>query len=308
MQQKMAKISSPSYTLKSFKNFPLRNLELTFTIADFERRVRMYHVNKILHSMVINQFFDNVICVIQKRRNKFEIIDGQHRITALELLRDNYGIRTYDLVLMIFDEKLARTIYRRINLGSPLKLSDHLMALDNNQHKFFTKLRPHFVHYNDGRLPKFEMILNALSYAKNGSPRAVRPQLLDRMFNSITVNDIKIISKFSNAIKNVEPFIPKKRQNIYRYAIYRNIFRVGYENNFDEQLWEDFITTCKTDPEVEKSYNVRSSNSVMNMYVYMIKNIAPRLGLKLQKIERTNTETRLVLDKQVEHPASKLAI
>lgn len=307
MQQKMAKISPPSYILKTLKNFPLRNLELTFTIADFERRIRIYHVRKILRGMVTNEFFDNVICVVQKRKNKFEIIDGQHRITALELLRDEYGVRNYDLVLMIFSEKLSRTIYRRINLGTPLKLQDHLMALDNKLHPFFIKLRPYFVHYNDGRVPKFEMILNALSYAKNGSPRAVRPPLLDRMFNSITGNDIKIITKFSVALRNVEPFIPKHSQNLYRFAIFRNIFRVGYENNFDQDLWEDFITICKTDKEIEKSPSMRTVASVTEMYNHMIKNIAPKVGLKLKKVERTNTQTRLVLDKQQSN-LSKLAI
>jgi len=47
------------------------------------------------------------------------------------------------------------------------------------------------------------MILSALSYAKNGSPRAVRPLLLDRMFKSITPDDLKAIISFAIAIDTV---------------------------------------------------------------------------------------------------------
>lgn len=306
MKEKSIVVKPPPYTLKILDNFPLRNLELQFTIADFERRVRSYHVKKILKSMVVNEFFNNIICVVQKRKNKYEVIDGQHRITALQLLRDNYGIKQYNLVLMIFNEKSSRIIYRRINLGTPLKLQDHLMALDDGNHPFFTKLRPHFVHYNDGRLPKFEMILNALSYAKNGAPRAVRPLLLDRMFNSINGNDLKVIAKFSKALRNVEPFIPKVRQPLYRFAIFRNMFRVGYENDFDQYMWEDFISICKTDTIVESSHDMRTAKSVINVYNHMIKKIAPSIGLKLQKIERTNVETRAVMNDPA--PPNKLAI
>lgn len=299
MKEKSIVVKPPPYTLKILNNFPLRHLELQFTIADFERRVRLYHVKKILKSMVVNEFFNNIICVVQKRKNKYEIIDGQHRITALQLLRDNYGIKNYNLVLMIFNEKSSRMIYRRINLGTPLKLQDHLMALDDGNHPFFIKLRPHFVHYNDGRLPKFEMILNALSYAKNGAPRAVRPLLLDRMFNSINGNDLKIIAKFSKALRNVEPFIPKISQPLYRFAIFRNMFRVGYENDFDQDKWEDFITICKTDQIVESSHDMRTGASVLKVYNHMIKKIAPSIGLKLQKIERTNVETRAIMNEPV---------
>ncbi len=247
---RMKKIVSPSYIWKSMKNFPLRKLEQTFLTAEFERPLKERHVNKIVEAMAANEFFNNILSMIQKR-NRFEIIDGQHRIAALKELRDNYGVTNYDLIIMIFPEKFSRKIYRRINLGYPLKMQDHLRALDNNNHSFFTELRSHFVHYNDGVLPKFSMILSALSYAKNGSPRAVRPLLLDRMFKSITTNDLKVIKSFSIAMNSVESHVPKKHQLIYSHTVYRNIFRVGYENRFDQSGWENFITLCNTDKNIE---------------------------------------------------------
>ena len=295
----MKQILSPTYIWKSLKNFPLRKLEQIFLIAEFERPLRERHVNKIVEAMAANEFFNNILSVVQKR-NRFEVIDGQHRIAALKELRDNYGVTNYDLVIMIFPEKFARKIYRRINLGKPLKMQDHLRALDNNNHSFFTELRSHFVHYNDGVLPKFSMILSALSYAKNGSPRAVRPLLLDRMFKSITINDLKVIKSFSIAMNKVEPHVPKRHQILYSHPVYRNIFRVGYENRFDHSSWENFILLCQRDRKIETLHNIRTMEAVREMYGHMIEKIASQMGLQLKRIDRTISEPRLVLNKPVQ--------
>lgn len=288
-------IESPNYILKSLKNFPLSKLEQTFTIAEFERPLKLRHISKLVSAMAANEFFNNILSVIQKNNGKFEIIDGQHRIEAFKEIRDVYEIKKYDLILLIFPEKFSRKIYRRINLGQPLKMQDHLRALDNGHQQFFIKLRPYFVHYNDGTLPKFQMILSALSYAKNGSPRAVRPLLLDRLFKNILLKDLEIIIKFSNALADIEPHIPKKFQALYSYGIYRNMFRVGYENRFDQNTWQNFISICRVDRELEKLYKIRTMTSMRLTYSHMIDQIGPQMGLKLKRIERTNMEIKKVL-------------
>jgi len=296
MRKNQILVTSPTYTLKILKDFTLKNLENVFIIADFERQISKKHVNKILESMTRNEFFDNIISVVLKRNGLYEVIDGQHRITALGRLRNEHSITKYNLVLMIFQEKYSRKIFRQINLAKPLKMQDHLRALDNGKNLFFEMLRPHFVHYNDGRLPKFEMILNALSYAKNGSPRAVNPYFLERMFKNITEKDLKVIMSFSKAIRKVEPFTPKQLQKIYTSSVYRNMFRVGYENKFDQGKWEDFIAICKADKTIDKLQDMRTIASIKEMYNHMIKHVGKQVGLKLEKVERTNVETRQVLE------------
>ncbi len=290
------KIISPQYVLKVLKNFPLRKLEETFRIAEFERPVQLRHITKIVEAMTANEFFYNILAVTQKKNGMFEVIDGQHRIASLKELRDNYDVTHYDLLILIFPVKFARIIYRRINLGYPLKMQDHLRALDNNRHPFFTALRSNFVHYNDGILPKFSMILSALSYAKNGSPRAVRPLLLDRMFKSITKEDLRVIRSFSDAIAEIEPHMAKKFQLLYSYSVYRNMFRVGYENRFNQSTWENFIALCKEDKKIEEIHRVRNIVAVRSIYSHMIEKIAGQMGMKLQRIERTGSESRLVLN------------
>lgn len=297
MMNKQPKIiTSPSSTLKVLKNFPLKKIEKTFVIAEFERPIRMYHVRKIVNAMVNNEFFDIVIHVVQKRNGQYEIIDGQHRITALKELRDKHFVIKYNLMLMIVPEKLSRKVYRRINLGQPLRMEEHLRALDNDNHPFFTKLKPYFVHYNDGRMPKYEMILNALHYSKNGSPRAIRPMFLDRMFNNITPEDLRIIILFSKALKKIEPIIPRAHQSMYMYAIFRNMFRVGYENNFSQADWEDFISLCKTDKFIYTLHRDRSLDAIRSIYSHMAQNIGKKMRLELQTIKRTNAQARQILD------------
>jgi len=290
------KIISPQYVLKVLKNFPLRKLEETFRIAEFERPVQLRHINKIVEAMAANEFFYNILAVTQKKNGTFEVIDGQHRLGSLKELRDNYDVTHYDMLLLIFPVRFARIIYRRINLGYALKMQDHLRALDNNRHPFFTTLRPFFVHYNDGILPKFSMILSALSYAKNGSPRAVRPLLLDRMFKSITKEDLRAIISFSKALAEIEPHQPKKFQLLYSFSIYRNMFRVGYENRFNDSTWENFITLCKTDKKIDELHRDRKLAAVRGIYSHMIEKIAGQMGMKLERIERTGSESRLVLN------------
>lgn len=281
------------YTEKNLLDFPLKNLERMFSIAVFERPIMLRHVKKMVNSMVDGEFYDNTLQVTKKISGQFDVIDGQHRIESLGKLRDDHGVTHYDLKLHIYPDSLARKIYRKINLGRTLTLGNHLRALDNGRNEFFTRLRHQYVHYNKGTVPKFEQILNALHYSKNGSPRAVNAILLDRMFRSVTSNDIGVILLFTKAIRKVEPKINTK---LYKYGIYRNLFRVGYENNFNVSTWYDFIMICNNDRVINSYQSQRTINSMKRTYSYMIDGIGKQMGLELKKIERTPSQTKLVLD------------
>jgi len=281
------------YTVKMLPNFPLKNLERMFSIAVFERPIMLRHVKKMTKSMVDGEFYDNTLQVTKKLSGQFDVIDGQHRIESLGKLRDDHEVTHYDLVLHIYPESMARKIYRKINLGRTLTLGNHLRALDNGKNSFFTRLRHQYVHYNKGTVPKFEQVLNALHYAKNGSPRAVNAILLDRMFRSITTNDIDVIIVFSKALRKVEPKINTK---LYKFGVYRNLFRVGYENNFNVTKWYDFISICNNNKVIDGLQSARTVHSIKRTYSYMVDEIGKQMGLELKKIERTPSQTKLVLD------------
>jgi len=92
---------------------------------------------------------------------------------------------------------------------------------------------------------------------------------------------------------NVEP---KINQKLYRYGTYRNLFRVGYENNFNISKWQDFISVCKKDKVINELQSQRTINSMKRTYSYMVDQVAEQMGLELKKIERTPSQTKLVLD------------
>ncbi|MCZ6581606.1 MAG: hypothetical protein O6761_00320 [Thaumarchaeota archaeon] len=286
------------YIIKELLNFPLKNLERMFSIAVFERPIMLRHVKKMVGSMVDGEFYDNTLQVTKKMSGQYDVIDGQHRIEALGLLRDDYGVTHYDLILHVYPESLARRIYRKLNLGRTLTLGNHLRALDNGKNSFFVRLRHQYVHYNKGKVPKFEQILNALHYAKNGSPRAVNAILLDRMFKSITTGDIDVILVFSKAIHKNESKINTK---LYKYGIYRNLFRVGYENNFNLTTWQDFISICNKNRVIHAYQTETTFQNMKRIYNYMVDSVGKEMGLELKKIERTPSQTKLVLDGDSNH-------
>ncbi len=113
------------------------------------------------------------------------------------------------------------------------------------------------------------------------------------MFRSITTGDIDVILIFSKAVHKVEPKINTK---LYKFGIYRNLFRVGYENNFNLNTWYDFISICNKDKVIAGLQSERKMSTMKRTYSYMVDNIGEKIGLELKKIERTPSQTKLVLD------------
>ena len=95
--------------------------------------------------------------------------------------------------------------------------------------------------------------------------------------------------------------MPKKMQKLYRYEFYRNLFRIGYENSFDQHLWEQFIHICRSNKVIQQYLEVKDSR-VKRIYYYMADQIGEQMGWKLKKIDRTQTQARLVLNQKNNSP------
>ena len=74
------------------------------------------------------------------------------------------------------------------------------------------------------------------------------------------------------------------------------MFRVGYENRFNQSTWVNFITLCKEDKKIDELHRIRNIVAVRTIYSHMIEKIAGQMGMKLERIERTGSESRLVLN------------
>jgi hypothetical protein len=132
----------PEAKIVTLQDFDLTKIEDYFQFAVFERKVSTNKSHSIAHAIIENRFTDNVLrCVVGSGVAKYDVIDGQHRIEGLRYARDNFGLENYDLVLFVYTGGNQREIYRRLNLGKPLTLSDHLKALDTGKIRFFNELR-----------------------------------------------------------------------------------------------------------------------------------------------------------------------
>jgi len=174
-QEKTVIYMPPKAEIIYLDEFDLTKLEKTFRPANFERRVSTGKVHKIADAIMQSKFIDNVIRVVSAPSGssvKYEVIDGQHRLEALRYSREYYGLENYDLVVFCYTGGEQREIYRRLNLGKPLTLSDHLKALDTGRVPFFNELKDHCDHYSPIKL-KYATVLNWLHYAKSTSIRLV---------------------------------------------------------------------------------------------------------------------------------------
>lgn len=271
----------PEAKIVTLKNFELSRIEETFQYASFERKISTQKVHKIAYAIMENKFTDNVLRLVDsKSAVKYDVIDGQHRIEGLRYARDNYNLAEYDLILFIYLGGNQREIYRRLNLGKPLNLSDHLKALDTGSVKFFNSLREYCDHYTKGGKFRFSTIINCLHYSKSTSIRPVRPLSIDDFIRSITMRDISIVRKFIPILQQIatNPDSP-----FYRYTIMRNFFRIYFENNISDNELKKLGDVIKKSAKIQELAEKRDTFAMRGIYHYLIDIAAPKVGLRLEK-------------------------
>lgn len=271
----------PEAEIKYLKDFKLDKIEKTFQPAQFERRIGTTKFHRMADAMMENKFVDNVIRVTDGTGGiDYDVVDGQHRIEALRYARDYYGLESYDLILFIYKGGNQREIYRRLNLGKPLTLGDHLKALDTGKIPFFNDLRGDCDHYIKGGNLKYSTVLNWLHYAKSTSIRPVRPVAVDDFLHSITPTDIKKIKLFIPVLQQVStnPDSP-----FYRYTIMRNFFRVYFENKVPDAQMIELGQALLKSTKVTDLADKRDTFAMRGIYHYIIDIAAPKVGLSLAK-------------------------
>ena len=271
----------PEARIIHLKEFDLSKIEETFQYASYERRVSKHKVHKIAHAILENKFTDNVLRVVDSPGPvKYDVVDGQHRIEGLKYAREYWGLGTYDLVLFVYLGGNQREIYRRLNLGKPLTLSDHLKALDNGKSKFFNSLREMCTHYTKGGKMRYSTIINCLHYAKSTSIRPVRPLAIDDFINSITLREIVIVKKF---IPILQQIATNPESPFYRYTIMRNFFRIYFENEIADGGMIALGDVLRKSQKIQELAEKRDTFAMRGIYHYIIDIAGPKVGLHLEK-------------------------
>lgn len=273
----------PKAEIIYLNDFDLTILEKTFTPAKFERRVSSTKIRRIAQAIIDSKFIDNVVRVVNGSGSiKYEIIDGQHRIEGLRYAREYFGLETYDIVVFCYTDGNQREIYRRLNLGKPLTLADHLKALDTGHIKFFNDLRDECEHYQTVGKFRYATVANWLHYARSTTIRPVRPGTVDDFLQSITTLDIKKVQSFIPVMQQIatNPDSP-----FYRYTILRNFFRVYYENKLPDEKMIELGKLLLASPKIIELAEKRDTFAMRGIYHYIIDIAAPKVGLSLAKGE-----------------------
>jgi hypothetical protein len=271
----------PEAKIVTLANFDLSKIEDYFQFAVFERKISTMKSHSIAHAIMENRFTDNVLrCVLGSGTPKYDIIDGQHRIEGLRYARDNFRLANYDLVLFVYTGGNQREIYRRLNLGKPLTLSDHLKALDTGKIKFFNELRNICDHTIKGGKLRFATIINCLHYAKSTSIRPVRPLAIDDFIKSVTYHDLKTVNDFVPILQQIAT---NPDSIFYHYTLMRNFFRIYFENSLTLDKMLQLGDVIKKSPKIKELAEKRDTFAMRGIYHYIIDISAPKVGLNLEK-------------------------
>lgn len=273
----------PKAEIIYLSDFDLTKLEKTFAPAKFERRISSTKIRRIAQAIIDNKFIDNVVRVANGNGSvKYEIIDGQHRIEGLRYAREYFGLETYDIVVFCYSDGNLREIYRRLNLGKPLTLADHLKALDTGHIRFFNDLREECEHYQTAGKFRYTNVANWLHYARSTSIRPVRPVTVDDFLQSITPSEIKIVLSFIPVLQQIAT---NPESPFYRYTILRNFFRVYYENKVPDEKMVELGKLLLESGKIIELAEKRDTFAMRGIYHYIIDIAAPKVGLELAKGE-----------------------
>jgi len=276
----------PEAKIIHLKSFDLTKIEETFQYASFQRRSSKRKIHLIAQAIMDNKFTDNVFRVVSGNPSKYEILDGKHRTEGLRYARDEFGLETYDLILFCYLNGNTREIYRRLNLGKPLTLADHLKGIDDGKNNFFNSLRQECDHYKTANKIPYQSIINCLYYSKSTSIRAIRPLAIDDFISSITSQDIAIVKRFIPILQQVAT---NPDSMFWHYTLFRNYFRIFYENKLSSDDMIKLGDVLKRASKIRELSEKRDNFAMRGIYHYIIDIVAPKVSLRLSKGDVKNS-------------------
>lgn len=295
-------IKPPPCEWKHARNFDLSKLHEKFVIPDFQRELSSKHASRTLEAIIQNDFFDNVVQCGKRRDGTYEVYNGQHRLAALWRAHTEFGLDRYDIVLQIFPIDMGRRVFYRNNLGKPLTMQNRTKTFDDKKHPFFNRLRDLLGHNVTHDKTSYANMMNALKYAKSQTPKPVEPHKIEQFLKEITRADIVLCKEYLLALQEVSPHVP--HADLFRTAVFRALFRIGYENNFNQEKWVILIEASYKSKKLKEFWKQgpSSHDNIKYTYQYVVEEIAPavKLGVKhLEAPEYTKSEKESVyLDKQ----------
>lgn len=256
---------------KALPRYHLKNILDDFQIADFERQINNRHVRMLKDAIMQNKFYNNMICVTN-RESPWVVFDGQHRLSALWLCHIEEGLKHYNLMLGIFPKEYARLAYRRINMGKPLRLKDHLKALDDKKTPFFTELSQWLTHHPRPDKLLYVNVIKAMTYAR-GYGKIASIETVDYVIEQTRPNEIAIAKKILQATFTHTPTTYGSR--LYQSPIFRNLFKAAYKHNLSDLQISRLIDLLLKSNVIKEITQFRKHSDIVKVYEYMQEHLLP---------------------------------
>jgi len=236
------KITQPNFKVVKMDNWDLKDLKTAFVIPDYQRKLDMSTVNRIVKAVLANKFYDIVIWGSDRKDGKVNVVNFQHRREAFIILNEKYKLQKYSFILILVEGD-QRLIYRVLNLGKKFIASDHTKVLDDGNQPFFNNLRTHLKHYRSKEMLSFTDMLYAHKYAVSTKPDG-SISLIDTLLKNLKENDIKLMKVFLQAM--IESAGSAYNNTLYKGHFFRNIYRVGYEQKLNLDQFKSLIKFLKS--------------------------------------------------------------
>lgn len=243
------RVKAPEVTWVAM-DLELNQIKEKFILPPFERPASATHINRILISIMNNEFYDNIIRVIKQPGGRYMVIDGQHRLAALWKAHVLFHLERYDIVLGVYkDAEEIRTIYQKINSGKRLKIIEMMKAMDDGTMSFFNALRNHCAHESVKEHVTYFDALNAI----------VNSRREDVTNKGATINDLleQINSVQPNELEQVIEFLDMM------YSINRDTFSLAYTTKIFRLLYKSHVIHSLRVEELTKLIHLLQNNEAI---------------------------------------------
>jgi hypothetical protein len=267
--------------LKKLTDFALSQIDKKFNFADFERRVYTKHVKEIKRAIVAGKMIDNIITVHKKNGDKWNVIDGQHRLVALKALYTERNLTTYTLYLRILDDKKIadREAYIAINTGKALTIKDMLKVYDDGSNPFFNELKGVCSHYGSTNTLPYVAALFGYAYTKTSQVFRSKEDIEENIAD-VKPWDAARIHQFINTMYFV--FGRDTRSQYYKAVVFRNLMKVFFEHYKafveGDKNFEKFCKKLTNDRYIYANQTIRNNEVSAQMYSYLKNKALSYLG------------------------------
>jgi len=242
---------------KHLKQFDLSKIPSLFAIPSFERRISDTTITKITESIMQKKLKNMVIHVSELDDGRYQILDGQHRIKALERCYHKHGLTHHELMLIIHPLEIAREVYTNLNIARPLQARDHTKALDDGTITFFNQLSSQLWHYKTTKLMSFYDGMLAIQYARHDIAKSyqnkypygsIKPDGMKDFLDTISKKETETLKKVITQLTKLSPTV---YASIYWHApLFWNLYKVSINESFTESEIYEFALKMAADKKI----------------------------------------------------------